>query len=125
MKPLNPLDKQNLAISVAKELLSKGLTPLSPQEFVGAGIYAIYYTGVYQPFALYSPIGVTDLDDPNATPLYVGKAVPAGTRIGGLGLDVQPGKVLYNRLCEHAQSIQQAQNLDIRDFYCRFLTVDD
>ena len=53
------------------------------------------------------------------------KAVPAGARKGGFGLDVPPGQVLYNRLDEHAQSIEQAKNLNLADFQCRYLVVDD
>jgi len=42
----NPLDKRNLAKSVADALLQQTLGPLPPQErFLGAGIYAIYYAG--------------------------------------------------------------------------------
>lgn len=58
-------------------------------------------------------------------PIYVGKAVPAGARKGGLGLDVAHGQALYKRLAEHAESIKAASNLEITDFYCRFLVVDD
>ncbi|MEN6603100.1 MAG: Eco29kI family restriction endonuclease, partial [Bryobacteraceae bacterium] len=58
-------------------------------------------------------------------PIYVGKAVPAGTRKGGMGLDVSPGCALYNRLSEHAESIQCATNLRLDDFFCRYLAVDD
>lgn len=59
------------------------------------------------------------------TPIYVGKAVPAGARKGGFGLDVAPGTVLFSRLAEHADSIRQAENLDLADFRCRYLVVDD
>jgi hypothetical protein len=42
----NPLDKRNLGVSVADALLAKALGPLPPEEpFIGAGVYAIYYTG--------------------------------------------------------------------------------
>ena len=58
-------------------------------------------------------------------PIYVGKAVPAGTRKGGFGLDIEHGSVLYHRLVEHAESVKAAVNLDIADFFCRFLVVDD
>jgi len=58
-------------------------------------------------------------------PIYVGKAVPAGARKGGFGLDAAPGTVLYGRLAQHADSIQQVKNLDLADFRCRYLTVDD
>jgi len=58
-------------------------------------------------------------------PIYVGKAVPAGARKGGFGLDAPQGSVLYRRLCEHAESIKQAPNLKLKDFHCRYLIVDD
>ena len=32
---------------------------------------------------------------------------------------------MYNRLAEHAESIQCTKNLDIEDFACRYLVVDD
>jgi hypothetical protein len=57
-------------------------------------------------------------------PIYVGKAVPPGARMGA-DLEMAAGKVLYKRLREHAESIKAAENLDIQDFYCRFLVVDD
>jgi hypothetical protein len=51
--------------------------------------------------------------------------VPAGARKGGFGLDIPAGAVLYNRLAEHAESIQAARNLSVEDFACRYLVVDD
>ncbi|MEJ7653975.1 MAG: Eco29kI family restriction endonuclease [Chloroflexia bacterium] len=51
--------------------------------------------------------------------------MPAGTRRGGFGLDAPTGAVLHNRLRQHASSIQQVQNLDLTDFTCRYLVVDD
>lgn len=45
--PYNPLDKKNLGASVAEALLERTVHPLGKLEvFVGAGIYAIYYTGM-------------------------------------------------------------------------------
>ena len=54
-----------------------------------------------------------------------GKAVPPGARKGGYGLGEAPGDVLWKRLREHAESIQQVGNLDVVDFFCRYLVVDD
>lgn len=59
------------------------------------------------------------------TSIYVGKAVSAGARKGNFGLDEEPGTALYQRLREHADSIARATNLELADFYCRFLVVDD
>jgi hypothetical protein len=118
----NPLDKRNLGVSVADALLAKAIGPLPPEEpFIGAGVYAIYYTGS---FPAYRPISLKSKSS-TETPIYVGKAVPAGARKGGFGLDVEPGTVLYNRLAEHADSIRQTKNLDVADFLCRYLVVDD
>lgn len=58
-------------------------------------------------------------------PIYVGKAVPAGARRGGMVLENYKGKALFKRLNEHANSIEQTDNLDVCDFYCRYLVVDD
>lgn len=40
-------------------------------------------------------------------------------------MDIAPGQVLFNRLHEHAESIEQATNLKLADFSCRYLVVDD
>jgi hypothetical protein len=56
---------------------------------------------------------------------FILKAVPAGARKGGFGLDADPGNVLYKRLEEHSKSIEQAENLELGHFRCRYLVVDD
>lgn len=120
--PFNPLDKKNLGASVAEALLTKEVHPLDNLPvFDGAGIYAIYYTGT---FPAYQQLSRLSNDGKFLLPIYVGKAVPAGARVGA-DLELSPGKVLHKRLKEHAQSIKAAENLDIEDFYCRFLVVDD
>ncbi len=113
--PFNPLDKKNLGASVAEALLSSKPHPLGDiPSFSGAGIYSIYYDG---PFKAYKAIAATDV------PIYVGKAVPAGAR---KGVDkATSGRALLNRLKDHADSIRAAGNLDIKNFQCRFLVVDD
>jgi len=121
--PYNPLDKRNLGVSVADALLEKPVVSLPPPErFIAAGIYAIYYLGDYPPYA---SIAERNRDGEFGQPIYVGKAVPAGARKGGLGLDVPTGSVLYDRLAEHSKSIEQVENLDLSDFSCRYLAVDD
>jgi len=122
LKPFNPLDKQNLGESVAESLLNTEAQPLPPSRFIGAGVYAIYYTG---PFFAYARLAEANRKGQLSYPIYVGKAVPAGVRKGGLGSETVHGQVLYRRLAEHAESIKAAQNLDVEDFYCRFLVVDD
>ncbi|WP_016832099.1 Eco29kI family restriction endonuclease [Herbaspirillum lusitanum] len=120
--PFNPLDKKNLGASVAEALLTKEAHLLGNLPvFEGAGIYAIYYTGDFQ---AYQQISRLNSDNKFLLPIYVGKAVPAGARMGG-SVGLTAGKVLYQRLKEHAESVKAAENLDIKDFYCRFLVVDD
>lgn len=121
--PYNPLDRTSLGASVSEALLRRDPVPLRPMaQFVGAGIYAIYYTGDYEP---YSPIAERNRDAEWCAPIYVGKAVPAGARQGGYGLGESPGTAMYSRLRQHADSIDAARNLDLADFHCRYLVVED
>jgi hypothetical protein len=120
--PFNPLDKRHLGESVGQAMLRQPVTPLGNLEvFNGAGIYAIYYTGNFHG---YEVIAACNKEKRFNAPIYVGKAVPKGARKGG-DLEASPGRVLYNRLNQHAKSIEEASNLNISDFHCRYLIVDD
>lgn len=120
--PFNPLDKRHLGESVGRAMLKQPVVPLRDLgAFDGAGIYAIYYTGT---FPGYEPIAGHNRDKKFRAPIYLGKAVPKGARKGA-DLNVPHGRVLYNRLKQHARSIEEAVNLDIADFHCRYLIVDD
>ncbi len=121
-EPYNPLDKRRLGESVVTALLKCQVTSLPPSSFMGAGIYALYYTGN---FPAYSKMAEKNKIDQWAAPIYIGKAVPPGARKGGYGLGETAGDVLHRRLREHAESIQQAENLLLEDFKCRYLVVDD
>lgn len=120
--PFNPLDKRNLAESIAEKILLQPISPMPPSRFIGAGVYALYYTGG---FPLYQKIAEKNRNNLFMQPIYVGKAVPPGARKGGFGLGEKPGMVLFQRLNEHAKSIMDVENLSIEDFFCRFLAVDD
>ena len=90
--PYNPLDKSNLGVSVADALIKRFNVALEDvEQFIGAGIYAIYYTGDFTPYRRLVTKGI---------PIYVGKAVPPGARKGNFGLNIE-------------------------DFQCRYLAVDD
>lgn len=125
MRPYNPLEKENLGKSVADSLLKQKPEPLcSIERFVGAGVYAIYYTGNFEPYAKLGEWNRNG-DDLNF-PIYVGKAVPKGGRKGKVSPDeAAKGSSLFKRLNEHRQSIEQTSNLAISDFWCRYLVVDD
>jgi Eco29kI restriction endonuclease len=121
----NPLDKTNLGISVRDALLKQPVVAMAPppDRFNGAGIYAIYYTGDFQP---YRQIATLNRDGKFSQPIYVGKAVPAGARKGGTKNDLnKPSTKLQERLRQHANSIRSAVNLLVEDFVFRYLTVDD
>jgi hypothetical protein len=122
-KPFNPLAKGQLALSVADALLAAELHPLPPvNRFPGAGVYAIYYIGR---LPAYSPLVDHNKTLATPAPIYVGKAIPSGGRKGGMDFEAALGHSLFNRLSEHADSIAEASNLEIADFRCRHLVVDD
>jgi Eco29kI restriction endonuclease len=119
----NPLDKLNLAKSIEAEILARDPLPLDAiGDVVGAGVYAIYYVGG---FTAYEHIAIVNRDGSWAQPIYVGKAIPKGGRKGGLTKDASRGNALAERLRQHATSISEAMNLEISDFYVRYLVVDD
>jgi len=123
--PYNPLDVDQLGVNVADSLLHRSVTPLTTlAQFNGAGVYAIYYTGEQSSFDPYALLAQGNRDEPFSRPIYVGKAVPSGARKGGRSANAV-GPKLFGRLNEHAQSIQQATNLVLTDFHCRYLVVED
>lgn len=121
--PFNPLDKLHLGESVRDVLLRQSVQSLPPvDKFPGAGVYALYYTG---DFPLYRRIAERNLDKRYEAPIYIGKAVPAGARKGGLLRNPTATFALWNRLNKHAETIRDAQNLRLDDFAFRALVVDD
>jgi hypothetical protein len=121
--PYNPLDKRHLAESIVGKLEERPLEALPPlEQVVGAGIYAIYYDGSNP---LYAPLVKANKAKVSPRPIYVGKAVPAGARKGGFDLVDQVGKDVQKRLKHHAKSIEQGAGLELRNFRCRYLMVDD
>jgi len=114
----DPLDYDNIGKSVVRALLGKDPEALSQDlRFDGAGIYALYYTG---DFPLYRPIARPPLQ----VPIYIGKAIYGGRRKGWVSA-LQSGvrQPLAKRLCEHAWSINQAENLALEDFLFKLLVV--
>jgi len=122
-RPFNPLDYANLGQSVAEALLARPALPLGAlTPFVGAGVYAIYYSGA---FPAYAALAAVNRRDPIGVPIYVGKATPAGGRKGGRGTGAAATQALFRRLSDHVGSITEAKNLDLADFACRYLVVED
>jgi hypothetical protein len=122
--PFNPLDKKNLGASVAEALVTSKAHDLGAiPAFSGVGIYAIYYCGEFRPYQRIAQQNA-DRQQPRM-PIYVGKAVPAGSRKGNAISDPLQSRSLYNRLSEHAESISLAENIEIDDFVCRYVIVDE
>lgn len=121
--PYNPLDKLHFGDSIARAFLASPVHTLSVRShLVGAGVYALYYTGDFPPYA---PIAQANRKDQFAQPIYVGKAVPEGARKGRLMDAAATGTALRKRLGNHAGSIREVENLNVEDFQFRSLVVDD
>jgi hypothetical protein len=122
-EPYNPLDMTNLAHSIVTKMVETPPVGLgSVPSFAGAGLYAIYYTG---PFPAYAPVAERNRNEAFEEPIYVGKAIPAGGRRGTGGGTLSNTRVLSARIRQHAGSIRSAANLDIDDFWVRWLVVEE
>lgn len=84
--------------------------------FVGTGVYALYYIGIYENYRNIHNLTRSDC----ILPIYVGKAVPKGWRTGREPRGEESSS-LFRRLQEHAKSIEQVEDLDLPDFLCRFM----
>jgi hypothetical protein len=114
----NPLDYKVLGRSTASALDDSETYVMPPAtRFRGVGVYALYYVGDFPP---YRPLVEKHLPRPRV-PIYIGRAVPEGSRIGG----ADTGKAsLYGRLQLHAKSISEARStLALEDFRYRYLIV--
>lgn len=124
----NPADPDTFAESIGNKLLLQEPTALADvrsRKFYGSGVYALFYRGNYD---AYRPIKGTH------TPIYVGKANPAKAKKtkpkkgkphaaeeGVAKTPRQQGLSVWSRLTEHADSIDEAETLDLADFDCRYL----
>jgi hypothetical protein len=121
--PANHIFRSSTFQQVVNEVLefvtSTPAQPLPPPEaFAGAGIYLLYYTGAFPPYAPLAQSNSRDL----SMPIYAGKAVPSGWRQAREATSVS--SALYRRLKEHASSIKAAENLEVADFKCRFVILE-
>lgn len=123
MIPFNPLDKSNLGASVASAMTALDPLPLSEiPNLPGAGIYALYYCGDFEPYQLMTKLnsGTSGME----YPVYVGKAIPKGGRTGIASENGEETFALRDRLSAHRRSIAATDNLSVEHFALRLLTVE-
>ena len=113
----DPLTYKNLMLGLTMRFEQQPTVDLDSESAIasiqGPGIYSLHYCG---DLSFYGPIG------DGRSPIYVGKAVPPGSRKGG---ELDPdAPALRGRIREHLRSIQYAENLDSRDFAVRALAVE-
>lgn len=119
----NPLDDLGISQRELNETIIEEFEEHSGEElpepynpFDGCGVYGLYYFGDYENYELVSN-DKWEYD----FPIYMGKAVPSGSRTGGAHLESSTGRGVYKRLLEHRKSIEQAENLDIDNFRVKYL----
>lgn len=121
--PYDPLDLKTLAESMVRVVLEQPVHQLGSLEpFEGSGIYVIYYTGDFKP---YRPIAEKNRSGKWERPIYVGEATRKGGRKGGVLAEGPPGRAIFERLGNHADSIRSVNTLTIEDFWCRYLVLKD
>ncbi|MFJ8040292.1 Eco29kI family restriction endonuclease [Kitasatospora sp. NPDC096147] len=115
----DPLRRENIGRSVLWALTSRDAVQLDRvPRFNGCGIYALYYAGDHE---LYGPIS----SDQFEVPIYVGKADPSGGRKGVTVGEAWEGNPLWSRLGNHSRKIDKASDLNVQDFFARYLPADD
>lgn len=124
MEAFDPLALENIGVTLAVELVEQPLHDLPPQKFVGAGVYALYYTGKH---SAYSQLVAMNNQGGTRYPVYIGSAVRENAK---QGFNPRPttSTRLWTRLTHHAKSIQGAVHdpaFRLDDFQCRFLVLND
>jgi hypothetical protein len=93
-----------------------------PENFLGTGVYALYYIGHNSLYQRYAELNRLSYNHP----IYVGKAVPKGWRQSRLSNSaLSQSRELINRLREHNRSISLASDLSPNDFMCRFVIFEE
>ena len=123
----DPLTYENLMHGLVLHFEKQVLIPLecSDRTPLGPGIYALYYSGKFEPYAALAK---------SESAIYAGKAVLPGRRKGkmpGAGAPTHVNQADYagtypalgRRIKEHLKSIEQASNLKVEDFKFRALPI--
>ena len=88
---------------------------------MGAGVYALYYSGGFEPYRL---MAAANRSMAGSWAIYVGRAEAEGSRKGLIDQhNAGAGSKLYRRILKHRSSIEAVSNLDPADFSVRYLVV--
>ena len=117
----DPLAVENVGVTLAVELLEQPLTEMPPKTpFGGAGVYALYYSGNHSAY-----LDLCKLDAGRFKyPVYIGKAAGESAK-QGFNPNGSGERKLYGRIVEHSRSIDAVENLDLANFRCRYLVLND
>ena len=110
----DPLTYDNLMAGLALRFRQRPQQRLATvDEVEGPGVYALFYTGGFNAYRVISG---------GENPIYVGKAVPPGSR-KGTGVDASK-PALRSRLREHTRSIDAAENLEVAEFTYKYMAIE-
>ncbi len=126
LDPYNPLDLEALGNSLMRALMLRSPVALGTlNSFSGSGIYALYYLGAEEPYAV---LGEFNRENECRIPIYVGRANAPGARTGNALLDPVREALLFERVAQHRQSIRDVERakdavipLRVADFKIRTL----
>jgi hypothetical protein len=107
----------NTTSKTLKSLISKKIRnfkkikaqALPVQRFNGAGVYALYYKGDN---SLYKDIV--------GKPMFIGRVQPKGISKA----EENNSAELYSKIKEQCKSIEEAKNLSLEDFQCKYMILD-
>jgi hypothetical protein len=115
----NPLDTNALTKVFVNELASRPaliLPEVNPATVEGPGLYALYYSGRFEPYERVAEAGV-------GWPIYLGSAMPPGSGTGR-NRKIRKSPIL-ERLERHSASVTSAENLEEWEFRARWFEVDE
>ena len=117
----DPLAVENVGVTLAVEILEQPLRAMPPETpFSGAGVYALYYSGSHEAYST-----LRELDGGRYKyPIYIGKAAGESAK-QGFNPHSSNKRKLYDRIADHAKSIEEVENLNLDDFQCRYLVLND
>lgn len=123
---LDPFDHLTISEDELNEVFLNAFESASCESFPergnptdGCGVYGLFYFGDIDRYER-----VSNDRWECEMPIYIGKAVPEGSRKGGAFLKTDHGPRLHRRLLDHRGSIEQAENLSVSDFRIKRIVIN-